>query len=114
MTSAAPDRPFLALCHEVMARIAILKQDVQLAGEHLSTAISIVRHARLPHATWRVYRTTAALYAGLGQTQRAAKWRDRSGQVIGSLAETLDPGDPLRSASFFDAGRDTRLDSAER
>jgi ATP/maltotriose-dependent transcriptional regulator MalT len=105
VTSAAPDRPFLALAYEAMARIAILKQDAQLAGDHLSTAISILRHARLPHATWRVYRTTAVLYGSLGQAQRAAKWRQRSCQVIASLAETLDPGDPLRSASFFDAGR---------
>jgi hypothetical protein len=54
------------------------------------------------------------LYESLGQAQRAAKWRDRSSQVIASLAETLDPGDPLRSASFFAAGRDTGPDAAGR
>lgn len=114
VTRAAPDRPFLALCHEVMARIAMLKQDAQLAGRHLSTAISIVHHARLPHASWRVYRTASVLYASLGHAQRAAKWRVRSWQVIASLAETLDPGDPLRSASFFDAGQNTAPDIAGR
>jgi len=76
--------------------------------------MSILRHARLPHATWRVYRTTAVLYGSLGQAQRAAKWRQRSCQVIASLAATLDPGDPLRSASFFDAGRHTGTDIAGR
>jgi tetratricopeptide (TPR) repeat protein len=114
VTSAAPDRPFLALCYEAMARIAIRKQDAQLAGVHLAAAISILRHARLPHAAWRVYRTTAVLYESLGQAQRAAKWQDRSSQVIASLAETLDPGDPLRSASFFDADRDTGPRHEER
>jgi DNA-binding winged helix-turn-helix (wHTH) protein/tetratricopeptide (TPR) repeat protein len=114
VTSAAPDRPFLALCYEAMARIAVLKHDAQLAGGHLSAAMSIVRRARFPHAAWRVYRTTAVVYESLGQAQRAAKWRDRSSQVIASLAETLDPGDPLRSASFFAAGRDTGPDAAGR
>ena len=107
VTSAAPNWPFLALCHEVLARIAMLKHEIQAARDHLSAAISIVRHARLPQAAWRVYREAAAFYESRGHAKKAARWQDRSRQVVASLEESLDPGDPLRSAFFFNAGRDT-------
>ncbi|WGR69718.1 MULTISPECIES: AAA family ATPase [unclassified Bradyrhizobium] len=106
VTSAAPDRPFLVLSHDAMARIALLKHDTQTARDHLSAAISIVRRGRLPNAAWRAYRTSAVLYESLGHAQKAAKWQDRAGRVIASLAQSLDPGDPLLSAALFDASRD--------
>jgi DNA-binding winged helix-turn-helix (wHTH) protein/tetratricopeptide (TPR) repeat protein len=114
VTSAAPDRPFLALCHELMARIAMLSKDTRAARDHLAAAISIVRHARLPQAAWRVYRSAAVLCEDHGDEQGAVRWKARSIRVIASLAESLNPGDALRSASFFELVQDAGAEITKR
>ncbi|MCP3464574.1 AAA family ATPase [Bradyrhizobium sp. CCGUVB23] len=102
VTSAAPDRPFLALCQEVMARIALLSGDAEIARRHLSEAASTVHHAGLPYAAWRVYAALAEFYASRGEARKAANWRRHLNRVVNSLACSLAPDDPLRSLSFFD------------
>jgi DNA-binding winged helix-turn-helix (wHTH) protein/tetratricopeptide (TPR) repeat protein len=100
-TATAPDRPFLALSYNLMARIAIATGDFRTAASHLSRAISIVRNRRLPLAAWRTYATAANLLEARDAAGRAAKFRRRSNLVVRSLANSLDPDDPLRSAPFF-------------
>ena len=101
VTMSAPDRPFLALSLSTKAKIAVLTGNPQAARSQLAEAISIVRHARLPLAARHVYATVADLYENLGDAARAIKWRCRSQQVVESLANSLQPGDPLRSVAFF-------------
>jgi len=108
VTVAAPDRPFLALSFSTKAKIAIATGNPQAARSQLFEAISIVRHARLPLAAWRVYATVADLYENLGDAARAIKWRYRSQQTVRSLANSLKPGDPLRSVAFFSRARNWR------
>ncbi len=101
VAAAAPDRPFLALSHVASARIALAAGNPQAAGSHLEEAIAIVRDAVLPLAAWRVYAAAGDFFEGRGDPDKAAKWRDRSNEVVRSLADSLQPGDPLRSAAFF-------------
>jgi ATP/maltotriose-dependent transcriptional regulator MalT len=101
VTMSAPDRPFLALSLSTKAKIAVLTGNPQAARPQLFEAISIVRHARLPLAARHVYATLADLYENLGDAARAFKWRCRSQQIVESLANSLQPGDPLRSVAFF-------------
>lgn len=101
VTMSAPDRPFLALSLSTKAKIAVLTGNPQAARSQLAEAISIVRHARLPLAARHVYATVADLYENLGDAARAIKWRCRSQQVVESLANSLQPGDPLRAVAFF-------------
>ncbi len=101
VSAAAPDRPFLALSHDACARIAMAAANSHAAGSHLEQAISIVRDARLPLAAWRAYATAADFFESAGDARRAAKWRERSNDVVKALANSLEPGDPLRSAAFF-------------
>ena len=101
VTMSAPDRPFLALSLSTKAKIAVLTGNPQAARSQLLEAISIVRHARLPLAARHVYATVADLYENLGDAARAIKWRCRSQQVVESLANSLQPGDPLRAVAFF-------------
>ena len=101
VTMSAPDRPFLALSLSTKAKIAVLTGNPQAARSQLFEAISIVRHARLPLAARHVYATLADLYENLGDAARAFKWRCRSQQIVESLANSLQPGDPLRSVAFF-------------
>lgn len=108
VTAGAPDRPFLALSNCVRARIAIATGASQAARSQLFEAASIVRNARLPLAAWRVYAAAADLYEKLGDAARAVKWRHRSHQIVRSLANSLQPGDPLRSVAFFARAGDGR------
>ena len=98
---SAPDRPFLALSLSTKAKIAVLTGNIQAARSQLFEAIPIVRHARLPLAARQVYATVADLYENLGDAARAIKWRCRSQRTVESLANSLQPGDPLRSVAFF-------------
>ena len=101
VTMSAPDRPFLALSLSTKAKIEVLTGNPQAAGSQLLEAISIVRHARLPLAARHVYATVADLYENLGDAARATKWRCRSQQIVELLSNSLQPGDPLRSAALF-------------
>jgi len=101
VTAAAPDRPFLALSHDAMAKVAMAAGKPQEARTHLSEAISIVGNAKLPPAAWRIYATAANFHAGVGDTRKAVEYRCRSDQAVKSLANSLEPSDPLRSAAFF-------------
>jgi hypothetical protein len=98
---AAPDRPFLALSHLVMAKVAIAAGDSHAANVHLCHAISLVRDTQLPLAAWRVYATAANFCESRGESEKAAKYRGRSDQIVRSLANSLEPNDPLRSVGFL-------------
>jgi hypothetical protein len=100
LTLPAPERTFLALSHVLMARVAIAAANLREARAHLSRAIAIVRNAQLPLAAWRVYATAANFHDGIGEVKKAARCRSRSGQVVRSLANSLEQGDPTRAAMF--------------
>ncbi|MCI4680784.1 AAA family ATPase [Rhodoblastus acidophilus] len=105
ITATAPDRQFLSYAHEAMARIAMVRGDSRAAASHLRQAISIVRNARLPLAAWRIYATAARFFESHGDAGRAARFRKRSEEIVNSLANSLEPDDPLRSAALFTRGR---------
>jgi len=101
LTVTAPDRPFLAVSHGVMAKVAMVAGDAPTARSHLSKAISIVRGVKLPLAAWRIYATAADFYESAGDARKALKYRCRAGQIVRSLANSLGPDDPLRSVTLF-------------
>jgi DNA-binding winged helix-turn-helix (wHTH) protein len=98
ITAIAPDRPFLALSHSSMARVAMAAGNLQEAGVQLSQAISIVQDAQLPLAAWRVYAVAANFYESIGEVEKAVDFRFRSDQVKSSLISSLEQSNPLRSA----------------
>jgi DNA-binding winged helix-turn-helix (wHTH) protein/tetratricopeptide (TPR) repeat protein len=104
LTAAAPDRPFLALSYNVMARAAMATGNSQAARSHLSRAMGIVRTAWFPLAAWRVHATAASFYESCGKPEKAAKYRCRLDQIVGSVINSLEPIDPLRSVAFLAGG----------
>jgi len=98
ITAIAPDRPFLALSHSSMARVAMAAGNLQEAGVQLSQAISIVQDAQLPLAAWRVYAVAANFYESIGEVEKAVDFRFRSDQVKSSLISSLEQSNALRSA----------------
>jgi ATP/maltotriose-dependent transcriptional regulator MalT len=97
-TVIAPDRPFLAIAHGLLARVAMAAGDVEEARAQLSRALSIVRHAELPLASRRVYAVAAQLYESCGEPDNAGSYRLRSEQMLKSLTDSLRRHDLLRSA----------------
>lgn len=97
-TAIAPDRPFLAIAHGLLARIAMAAGDVEDARAQLCRALSIVRHAELPLASRRVYAVAAELYESCGEPDNASSYRLRSEQILESLTDSLRRHDLLRSA----------------
>jgi tetratricopeptide (TPR) repeat protein len=108
LTAVAPDRPFLALSLSTQAKVAMATGNPQAAKSRLFEAVSIVRHARLPLAAWRIHAVVADYYENSGDVARAIKWRRRSQQTVRSLANSLKPSDPLRSLAFFSGAENAR------
>jgi DNA-binding winged helix-turn-helix (wHTH) protein/tetratricopeptide (TPR) repeat protein len=93
----APDRPFLAVAHSLMARIAMRAGELREARAQLCQALSIVRNAELPLASRRVYAAAAELYESCGEPDRAKSYGMRSEQILTSLTDSLRRHDLLRS-----------------
>ena len=104
LTATAPDRPFLALSHGVIAKVAAVTGDARTARAHLSKAISIVRGVKLPLSARKIYAMAADFYESSGDSRKAAKYRCRSDMIVRLLANSLGPDDPLRSVELFSRG----------
>ena len=50
----------------------------------------------IPLAAWQVHRTAWDLYAELGDREKAAQHRARAQEIIMSVADSFEPGEPLR------------------
>ena len=98
VTAPPPERTYLALADRLLAKIAIAEGNFAEARVQLSRAISIVEHADLPLAAWRVYATAAELHKLIGELKEAAEFQCRSQKVIHTLAANFDQDDPLRSS----------------
>jgi hypothetical protein len=97
-TSPPQERTYLALSHRLLAKIADAEGKPDDAKLHLSRAVAIVEHAKLPLAAWRVYMMEAHLHERAGEMATAVEFRNRSKQVITALFENLDHDDPLRAS----------------
>ena len=95
---AAPPEP---KCNHVAARTMEIFRRLGLAEK--------VRNAGLPVAAWRVYATAAGFYDSIGDTNKAVEYRARFDSVVRSLAKSLAPDDPLRSASLFSGALRARV-----
>ena len=84
-----------------MAKVAMAAGNSHAANAHLCQAISLVRDAQLPLAAWRVYAAAANFCESRGESENAAKYQGRSDQIVRSLANSLEPNDPLRSVAFL-------------
>jgi DNA-binding winged helix-turn-helix (wHTH) protein/tetratricopeptide (TPR) repeat protein len=96
VTAAAPDRPFLAIAHSLMARIAIAAGVPDEARPHLAAALAIVRNATLPLATRRVYAAAADLHDSRGEAAKADRYRRGAAQIMKVLTACIHQDGPLR------------------
>jgi hypothetical protein len=85
----------LGLCS--CARAAAVNRDWEKSASRIDQALTIVKKADIPVASWQVYATASKIYAAMEQKEKAAEWRERAIKSVDSLAQSLHTDDPLRS-----------------
>ena len=87
-----------ALAWEIQGRVAMAAKDTGEARRCIEKALPILEKFEIPVAAWQVYRTAWDLYAGEGDREQAAKFRARAVEAIMRLADSFEPGDPLKES----------------
>jgi DNA-binding winged helix-turn-helix (wHTH) protein/tetratricopeptide (TPR) repeat protein len=87
-----------AFAWEVRARVAIAEKRRALALECIENALAVVNRFEIPVSAWRVHATAWELYSHEGEYTRAAQHRSRAREVIMSIADSFEPGEPLRES----------------
>ncbi len=98
LTVIAPDLQFVAYAHEAMARISLASGETAVATRQLAKAIRLVRGGRFPLPAVRIYATAANALVDRKHYVAAHALRDRGRKAIQSLANSLEPNDPLLPA----------------
>jgi tetratricopeptide (TPR) repeat protein len=87
-----------ALAWEAKARVALAYKDRELAVESIEGALRVLDHLDLPVVAWRVYATAWDAYRFAGQNEQAEAHLERARQGIMRLADSFEPGEPLRES----------------
>jgi DNA-binding winged helix-turn-helix (wHTH) protein len=91
------DRTWEALALEANARVRIAERNLDAAQDYIDAALKLVEEFELPLAHWRVHGTAADLQMRLGNRDLAHVYRERSRGTILKLADSLPPGERLRT-----------------
>jgi tetratricopeptide (TPR) repeat protein len=81
---------------EIKSRAARAARDFDSALECIQHALAILDQFEIPLAAWQVHRTAWELYAELGDREKAAQHRARAQEIVMSVADSFEPGEPLR------------------
>jgi tetratricopeptide (TPR) repeat protein len=87
-----------AFAWEARARVAIAESDRARALECIESALTVLDRFDIPVVGWRVHATAWDVYKYAGQYDRAETHRTRAKEVIMRLADSFDPGEPLRES----------------
>jgi tetratricopeptide (TPR) repeat protein len=83
---------------DVKSRTARAAKDFDSATECIHNALAILDRFEIPLAGWQVHRTAWNLYAALGDREKADRHRARAQRLIMSVADSFEPGEPLRES----------------
>jgi len=98
VTLANADHTLQALAWEANARIAMAEADPARAAHCIHEAVATLDGFEAPLAAWRVHATAAECSERAGDGRAATRYRELSCATILELADSLPPGEPLRSA----------------
>ena len=85
---------------EINSRVARAEGDSCAARAHIENALAVVDQLGIPVSGWQVHRTAGDLCEDEGDHARANEQRARAQQLIMKIADSFEPGEPLR-ASFL-------------
>jgi tetratricopeptide (TPR) repeat protein len=83
---------------ELKARIARDENDFEGAQECINKALAIIDKFDIPVAAWQIHRTAWELYRDQGHQERADGHRTCSKELILKIADSFEPGEPLRES----------------
>src|SRR5262249_52886969 len=86
------------LAWEIKARVAGAEQDHAGAWRCIEQALAILRRFELPIVAWQVHRTASNWFREEGDQARAAEHRAQAEEVIMYIANSFEPGEPLRES----------------
>jgi len=89
-----------AFAWEINSRVARAEGKRPTARAHIENALAVVDKLEIPVSGWQVHRTAADLCEDEGDHVRAIEHRARAQQLIMKIADSFEPGEPLR-ASFL-------------
>lgn len=95
---SATDPNMHALAWEMKSRVASAERNLDSARPCIDNALAIVDNFDIPLAAWQVYGTASDLYGQTGQKLKAEEHCARAHRVILSLADSFEPGEPLRDS----------------
>jgi hypothetical protein len=84
-----------AFAWEVKSRVARAERDGPLARECINHALAVLDTYESP-VTWVVHRTAWDIFRDEGDYQKAQWHRARAKEMIMAIADTFEPGEPLR------------------
>jgi DNA-binding winged helix-turn-helix (wHTH) protein/tetratricopeptide (TPR) repeat protein len=87
-----------AMAWSTEARVALAKDDSIRAKQCIDQALACMREFEPPIPAWRVHLAASAVYTRSGDTPRAERHRRRVLEIQQELADSLEPGDPLRDS----------------
>jgi len=85
-----------ALAWETASRVAIHREEHDLAAESIARAVDIVELNQVPLVAWRVYRTAATIHANAGDTAQSDGFNERFMRERQRLVESLPQEHRLR------------------
>jgi tetratricopeptide (TPR) repeat protein len=94
-TLATAERTWQALAWEANARVAMAQLDIERAEDCITKALSTMEGFEVPLAGWRVHATSAELCRASDNSESAVYRRQLSRTTILTLADSLEPKDPL-------------------
>ena len=110
LTSAlSTDEPNLhALGWDVRTRVSIAENDWKGAEADIERGLAVLERFDIPTVAWRLHATRSELYRRLRNDEAAEAQRAQAERVILTLANSLEPDEPLRH-SFLGAGPVRRI-----
>jgi tetratricopeptide (TPR) repeat protein len=99
---AAAEPHMRSLAWEIKARVARAGNDSVAARKCIETALALVDKFEIPGAAWQVHRTAGDLSADEGDRESAGTHRSQAQKIVLSMADSFEPGEPLRE-SFLHA-----------
>ena len=85
-----------ALAWEMKSRVASAESNLDSARACMDNALAILDKFDIPLAGWQIHGTAWDLYGEMGENRKVEEHCARAHKVILSLADSLEPGEPLR------------------
>ncbi|HET7108050.1 MAG TPA: AAA family ATPase [Candidatus Acidoferrum sp.] len=87
-----------ALAWELQARVEMAERDLPGARESIERGLAIIDGSELQGAAWQIFATASQVFREAKELKAAETLRDRAESCILRIADSFEPGEPLRES----------------